>query len=329
MSETLDLLVVIVNYRVADLTIECLKSLKSEFSTLSKTRVVVCENGSGDDSAQRIADAIEQEGIGNWVELVRLDANRGFAGGNNYVLRAELAKHDYKYVLLLNADTLVHEGCLRYCFDLMESNPDIGAMSCRLLNADGSSQKAAHSFPTPLRAMVQSMGLPWHFPRFFAWADSDGGGWDQNSVKRDVDWICGAFLWVRGDLMARIGVLDDDFGFYGEDIEYSHRVWKAGKRVHYDPGATITHLGGGSNDSKSWPDQVRHVHALRARYINQRKCYGHTAALLVRTVDTAMWGLRTFWFRLTSRREDPRYQNAAKTFSLLSRPLKVPASPTS
>src|SRR5215472_5218169 len=105
---TTKLLVVIVNYRVAHLTIDCLRSVAAEIDRVPDTRVKVCENGTGDDSAERIAQAIEQNRWSSWCSLTVLDLNLGFTGGNNAILRPALQSSDKpQYVLLLNADTVV------------------------------------------------------------------------------------------------------------------------------------------------------------------------------------------------------------------------------
>src|SRR5438105_11212324 len=108
------LLVVIVNYRVAHLTIDCLHSVASEIASVPGTHVAVCENGTGDDSAERIGKAITDNGWGAWCSLTAIHPNLGFTGGNNVILRPALQSTDPpQYVLLLNADTIVRPGTLK------------------------------------------------------------------------------------------------------------------------------------------------------------------------------------------------------------------------
>src|SRR5947209_10173313 len=102
------LLVVIVNYRVADLAIDCLHSVSKEIRRVPETKVAICENGTGDDSAARIRDAIDQNGWADWCSLTVLDVNLGFTGGNNAILRPAMQSAEQpQYFLLLNADTIV------------------------------------------------------------------------------------------------------------------------------------------------------------------------------------------------------------------------------
>jgi len=320
-----ELLIVIVCYRVPDLTIDCLRSLESEIPTVPGAHVVVCENGTGGGSLEQIRNAIDEGGWNDWVTLQEISPNRGFAGGNNYVLRQDMeAAKPSKYVLLLNADTVVHPGCLKYCYDEMERSPDIGALSCGFENVDGSMQNVARKFPSPLRAIAGAFGLPWRWPSLFGWADTEDLGWDRETTKRDVEWIGGAFLLVPGELMKRIGVLDEDFVFYGEDIEYSHRVWKSGYRVHFDPAVAITHLGGGSNDATQWSSDVRGQHAWRSRYVVQRKCWGRLAAWSLRAADLLSWSIRWLVLSVTGRWGQDRHRAAGETVRTLAMPLSVP-----
>jgi hypothetical protein len=107
------LLIVIVSYRVTDLTIDCLRSLSGEIGRVPGARVALCENGTGGDAADRLRSAIEENGWSSWVELTVIYPNRGFTGGNNAVIRPALESDDPpEYVLLLNADTLVKEHAL-------------------------------------------------------------------------------------------------------------------------------------------------------------------------------------------------------------------------
>jgi GT2 family glycosyltransferase len=142
-------------------------------------------------------------------------------------------------------------------------------------------------------------------------------------VARDVDWLGGAFLWIRGSLLRRIGGLDEDFFFYGEDIEFCHRVWQAGYRCFYDPTRSITHLGGSSSDPSRVAARQRNLYHWKARYLLQEKCYGRAAAWLLRAVDVATCGIRLAKLRLARRQASPRYQVAREVLELLSRPLRV------
>lgn len=321
-SDAPRLAIVIVNFRTPGLTIDCLRSLEAEIADLGAgaTRVVVVDNGSGDGSPDCIAAAIADHHWTSWCELLACERNGGFAWGNNRGLERV---PDAACVLLLNSDTLVHSGALRHCLAVMDAEPDVGVMSCRLANADGSVQNVARRFPTPARLILGAFVLTWLWPSAFGWAEIEDKTWDRDRERRDVDWLGGAFLMIRGDLLRRIGGLDEDFFFYGEDIEFSHRVMRAGYRRLYDPAVTITHLGGASSDPAKLSAQARNVHAWRGRYLVLRKCHGALAAALVRIVDVLTYGVRLLVRTLIGRGGDRRSADLRAIFWMLVRPLRT------
>jgi len=264
--------IVILNFNTPDLTVACLRSVLDDVTKINY-RIVIVDNGSTDGSSEKLTAAIA--GI-KGVELLALPRNVGFAAGNNRGIE-KLSECDY--VLLLNSDTIVHRGCLQKCLEVMQSDARIGVMSCQLQNVDGSVQNVARRFLTPFRAMLCTFGFPWRLPYLFAFADPEDPNWDRRTRKRDVDWLGGAFFFLRGEVLKKCGKLDEDFFFYGEDVEFCHRIGKHGYRCHYDPSAVVTHLGGASNSSDK--DELR----KKARYLIQRKCYGRLAETIVRAAD--------------------------------------------
>lgn len=284
-----ELAIVILNYRTPDLVSQCLLSIAPEHNSYSVS-VVVVDNDSGDDSAETIEKQIIDNNWSGWARLVRSDSNKGFAGGNN--LGLDFVK-DAPFVLLLNSDTIVQPGCLTHCLRVIKSNPRIGALSCKLLNSDGSIQNVARKFPNPLFLTLSALGLPWRWPRLFGWADIQDFNWNRDTVSRPVDWLGGAFLMVPRTVLEKIGPLDEEFFFYGEDVEFCHRIRKAGYLCWYEAAVATTHLGGGSSDVTRLPKAQQNQHRWNARYLEQRKLYGRWAELLLRCVDSMVSGLRS------------------------------------
>jgi len=313
------LAVIIVNFRTPDLTVDCLRSVALEIASQSGVRVFVVENGSGDNSIKRISDNIESAGWRSWCSLEVSESNRGFSGGSNYGIAAASRAGGAKYYLLLNSDTIVQPGCLARCIEVMDSDGGIGALSCRVLNADGSIQNVCRKLPTPLRCLVTALALPWRFPTWFSWADCEDLGWNRNELARDVEWIGGAFMVLRGDWVARNKGLDERFFFYGEDVELCHRVWRSGFRCRYDPASTVVHLGGSSSDPSRMATGTRSYHQWRARYLIQGICYGSLAKLFVQTVDLLTIALRVARGRITGRTNKPDYVAMAEVLRLLVR----------
>jgi GT2 family glycosyltransferase len=308
------LLIAVINYRTPELTVACLRSLAPEVSAGSGIRVIVVDNASGDGSLEKLRAAIHENGWSAWAELLPSARNLGFAGGNNLAIaHGEPAE----FVLLLNSDTVVHPGCLRRCLEVMGSDPRIGAMSCRVLNADGTIQNVARKFPTPSLVTAAAFGLPWKLPSLFRWADAEDLGWDRTATARDVDWLGGAFLFVRASVFDGRVRLDDDFFFYGEDVEFCHRIHRRGFALRYDPVASIVHLGGGSSDPSRLPSGLQSLQQWRARYLVQRKCWGRTASIWLRAVDLVATALELTISAL--RRDGARQAEMRSRFGLILR----------
>jgi GT2 family glycosyltransferase len=305
------ILVVIVNFRTPELTLDCLRSLEPEVRRVPDTRVVVVENGSGDGSLEALTRGVAERGYSGWVTLVPSAENLGFSGGNNLGIRRG---GPAEFVLLLNSDTIVHEGCLERCLEVMKERPNAGAMSCRVLNSDGTNQNVARRFPTPLRTTFATTGLPWKFPSLFGWADTEDSGWDRLTTARDVDWLGGAFLFLRSSAFDGEVQLDEDFFFYGEDVAVCFELARRGWARHYDPAKTIVHLGGASSDPSRMPSGKRAELRLRARYLLMRKCFGMGAEGLIRSLDLGFTSARLLRAVASG---DTRKQQAAELRSQL------------
>jgi GT2 family glycosyltransferase len=320
----MSLLIIILNYRTAKLTVDCLRSLADKLGEVPGTRALVVDNGSGDGSATEIAAAIAENGWGQWCELLALSENLGFAAGNNRGIEKlkELPYRECEWVLLLNSDTIVHAGALRHSHQVMLSDPKIGMMSCLLLNADGSLQNVTRDFPSPLRQVMCQFGLPWIFPKLFSWADIYDVPDHLLRVKRDCDWLGGAFMFIRRKALDEVGGMDESFFFYGEDIEFCHRFHRKGWRVHYDPAAAITHIGGSSSDPTRVGKKQKNVFMWQARYQVQSKCYGALAPWIVRAADVMALGTRKLKMLLTGKSNTDTYRNVSDALGLLLKPLR-------
>jgi hypothetical protein len=318
------LLIVILNYRTPRLTIDCLHSLADKLDEAPQTRVLVVDNGSGDGSADMVNAAVTENHWSSWCSVMALENNLGFAGGNNQGLATLQTTHrDCEWVLLLNSDTIVYPGALKYCHELMQREPSIGMMSCLLLNKDQSLQNVTRNFPTPLRQTICALGLPWSSPRLFGWADVYDVSDDLLKQKRDCDWLGGAFMFINREALQQVGGgLDASFFFYGEDIEFCHRFHRHGWRVHYDPAVSIMHIGGSSSDPTRIAAKQRNIYMWQARYQVQEKCYGKWAAWMVRGADIVSFSLRKLKMLLTGKQRTDSYQNVCEALGLLLKPLR-------
>jgi GT2 family glycosyltransferase len=286
--------VVIVNYRTPGLVVDCLRSLLGEVQAEEDCRVVVVENASGDGSAEVIRKSIESEGWGGWAELMVLDRNRGFAGGNNAALRPLLAEpRPPDYVLLLNPDTVVRPGAVRALVEFLERHPRAGIAGSRLEDPDGTPQRSAFRFPTVwsefengIRVGVISRIL---HSRVVAPPVEDR--------PHPADWLAGASMLVRREVFDAVGLMDDDYFLYFEETDFCLRARRAGWRSWYVPSSRVVHLVGqssGVTDTKRPAKRVpRYWFESRHRYFarNHGRAYGLVADVAWAS-GFALWRLR-------------------------------------
>jgi GT2 family glycosyltransferase len=236
-------LVVILNYGVTDLTIDCLHSLADEVGRVAGMRVAVCENGTGGDAAERLRQAIDANGWAGWADLTVVYPNRGFTGGNNVVIRAALDSDDPpEYVILLNADTVVQPGSMATLVEFMESHPQAGIAGSLLLSPEGDAQASAFRFrgiatelDGGLRLGVVSRLLsPW------------GLVLPTPTEDRTADWVPGASMILRTSMLRQIGLLDEGLYTYMDDVDICLRARRAGWETWVVPRSRVVHLEGAS-----------------------------------------------------------------------------------
>src|SRR5262245_35823980 len=185
------LLVVIVSYRVTDLTIACLRSLAGEVGRVPGTRVAVCENGTGGDAEGRLRRAIVENGWESWADLTAIYPNRGFTGGNNAVIRPALESDDPpEYVLLLNADTIVLEHALDGLVAFMDDRPKAGIAGSRLLSPEGDVQASPFRFPGIASELDRGLRLGLVSRLLSPWSVV----LPETKDPRPADWVSGASM---------------------------------------------------------------------------------------------------------------------------------------
>jgi len=235
------LLIVIVNYRTPQLTIDCLRSLREEVAALGDAHATVTDNASGDDSADRIADAIAQNDWLSWVTFMPLDRNGGFAFGNNAALRPALASaHPPRYVLLLNPDTYIRPGALMALLRFMDAHPEVGIAGSRIENPDASVRRTAFRFHSVAGefASASKMGLVQNVLHRWMVAPPP------RDEAHPTDWVSGASMIVRREVFDQIGLLDDAYFMYYEEMDFCLRARRAGWPCWYVPDSRVVHLVG-------------------------------------------------------------------------------------
>src|SRR5208283_5748939 len=212
----------------------CLRSIM-ECTHQIQYEVIVSDNGSTDGSVEKIRAQFPA------VRVVENRANLGFAKGNN----AGIHEAGGEYVLILNPDTIVHDGSLDRWIEFADLHPEVGAFGCRVNNPDGTYQRSARPFPTISRYLVSAFGLRFLGHLNHPVLSDEYEGW-QGDTEREVDWQSGCCVMLRGDLLRKLGGFDERFFYQFEEVDLCRRVWGAGFRIRFTPKVSITHLGGQS-----------------------------------------------------------------------------------
>ena len=265
-------LIVIVNYRTPDLTIDCLRSLSPEVAKSPRTQVVVVDNASPDDSVPRLREAIRTLSFDEWCHLLPMPRNGGFAYGNNAGISwsRETAGHaEFDLVWLLNPDTIVLEGALQSLERQMRDNPSIGIGGSRIVNSDGSTRLTAFRFPSPLgelESIIRLRVATRVLHRFIIAPPAP-------TQATRVDWVSGASMMVRTSVFARIGLLDENYFMYFEETDFCLRAARSGIECWYLPEGRIVHLVGQSSGvtgaARSKKRRPAYWFASRRRYFRR------------------------------------------------------------
>lgn len=235
----MDLSIVIVSYNTRDMLRACLNSLPEAARGLQIETFVV-DNASPDDSAGMTAHAFPQ------VRLIANTENAGFTRANNQALRQSVGRH----VVILNPDTECEPESLAVLVRYLDTHPDVGAVGPKLLNSDGSLQHNGRRFPTPWRDFLATTGLWKLRPNTFEQEIEFGR--EDFDRESEVDFVMGACLMVRRDVMEQVGMLSEDFYMFYEEVEWCWRIKQAGWKVMYVPQSRIVHHHMGSVRQRVW-----------------------------------------------------------------------------
>jgi GT2 family glycosyltransferase len=261
------LAIVILNYNRADLLADCLDSIYAAPTRCAPT-VWVVDNNSSDDSVAMVQARFPQ------AHLIASPVNGGFAHGNNLALRAILADPaPPAYIMLLNNDTVVPAGALDGLVDYLESHPAVGCVGPQLLLPDGSLDLACRrSFPTPEVAFYRMTGLARLFPRSPRFARYNMTYLDP-AVETEVDAVVGACMLLRRSVVAEVGLLDEQFFMYGEDLDWCYRIKQYGWKIVYYPAVVVHHYKRAASTRRALPSIRAFYDAMR---IFHRKHYAAT-----------------------------------------------------
>jgi N-acetylglucosaminyl-diphospho-decaprenol L-rhamnosyltransferase len=263
----------IINYRTADLTMACLRSVLDDLGPLD-ARVIVTDNASGDGSADQIADWIAAQPDGERVRLVRSERNTGFAGGHNIGMAAA---PEAEFYLILNSDALLTPGFLTTILTAAEANPKAGLFAPSIGWEDGRIQTSCFRFHSPLGELDRAArnGLITRLLKNHVVAlgpDPDPGR---------IEWASFASILLRGTMVRELGPMDEGYFLYYEDAEYCLRARRAGWPIAYVPKARAVHFRGGSGPVKKLAHERKRLppyyYASRSRFL--RQAHGHSGLI--------------------------------------------------
>jgi hypothetical protein len=255
--------VIIVTWNVREFLDRALASVYASWGERPGLDVIVVDNASRDGTVEMVRSDYPQ------VRLIANRDNRGFTGGNNQGLAA--AHGDY--LLLLNADTEVRCDALARLVTYLEEHPDVGLVAPHLLNPDGTTQSSRRRFPTLPTLFLESTWLQGLAPhRLLARYYIEDRPVD---VEQTVDWVTGAAMMVRRDVVDDVGGLDEGFFMYSEELDWCRRIHAAGWTVAYIPTANIVHYGGKSSEQVA---TARHLYFQTSKIRYTRKYHGAFAA---------------------------------------------------
>lgn len=287
-----DVSIIIVSFNTRDLLARCLQSIEQQESKPSIETFVV-DNASHDGSPDLVAEKFPT------VNLIRSDTNAGFAAANNLAL----TKTAGRYVMLLNSDTRLGRGAVAELVAFMEDRPRAGYCGPKLLNDDGTHQPSARRFPTVLSTAYSMTGLDRRHVDSRHTLDLHGSHGERDAFG--TDWLTGACLFVRSDVVRQVGLMDDGFFLYFEETDWCQKMAAAGWEGWYVPSAEVVHLGGQSvsREKQAAPfsgDHPEYWVSSSRRYM--RRYHGVLGMLVSELIQVGLYVL--VWMRHRFRRSD-------------------------
>lgn len=294
-------LTIIVNYRTPDLTFRAVQAAYPEIARIGGgSRIVVVDNGSGDGSPEILTRRIAEAGLDDRATVVPTGHNGGFAYGNNYAIRPALASSDPpEFFYLLNSDAFPDEGAVQRLLEYLERHRETGIAGSYIYGVDGEPHQTAFRFPSVagelegwtrvglvsrlLRDRIVALPIP--------------------ERTQDVDWLAGASMMIRREVLETIGLFDETFFLYYEETDLCRRARKHGFRTTYVRESTVAHVGSATTGLKRrdqrlpkyWFDSHRHYFEK-----NHGRAY-HLLALAAAVSGASVWRLR----RMIERAEGP------------------------
>lgn len=236
-----NLCVSIVNYRTVDHSLACLRHLEAERQTLPGIKVFIADGDSGDGSYEKLAAWVRNEGHEDWISIIALPVNGGFGWAHNQIMSRVLQGPEVPdYIFLLNPDAFVQPGSLRAMVSFMQDHPLAGAAGSRIFDMHGSVQVSAFRFPCLATELADGSGLG-ALTRLMG----HGGLTIAPSEKAlQADWVSGSSVMLRSAALRDMGLFDEGFFLYYEEVELMARMKRAGWQIWTNPDCIVRHEGG-------------------------------------------------------------------------------------
>jgi len=292
-ESSIDLSIIILTHNTRDLLRDCLRSIRENTKEI-RFEIIVVDNASSDGTPEMMKSEFPE------VQYLFNNRNIGFTKGNNQGIRLSRGR----YVLLLNSDTEIIDSALDRMVQYMDATPDCGILGCKLLNPDGSIQFSCRRFPSYQTAFFNRYSILTRlFPRN-RFSQSYLMSSIDHTRTREVDWVSGAALLARRKAFEEIGILDERFIIYSEDVDWCYRMHEAGWKVYFFPEARIYHyIGKGTSQHLFRFILIRH----RSMYLFYRKHYSRSIKsidyfVLLGIVMRCLWTVAGAGFRLFLKR---------------------------
>lgn len=268
----------IINYRTADMTIRCVDSVLDDLKGIDG-HVVVVDNQSGDGSAEAIEDWIGSLPDSARVSLVRSATNSGFSGGHNQGIGARAAA----YYLVLNSDAIVRPGFFAAILDAARANPNAGLFAPCIEYDDGEQQISCFRFPSPASELMRGAQTG-PVSRIFARREV---ALNMPPAADQIEWASFACILLRAEMVAQVGPMDEGYFLYFEDVEYCWRARQAGWRIVYVPQARAVHFRGGSGPVKALAKQRKRLPAYY--YASRTRLFHQTCGMFGPVLANLAW----------------------------------------
>lgn len=274
----MDISIIIVNYNTKDLLKQTINSVINSTHGIDY-EIIVVDNASKDGSIEMVKEQFPG------ILLIDNNKNLGYAKANNMGIK----KAKGRYILLLNSDTVVLENCLKDCAMYMDENKDIGALGCRVELLNGELDRACkRGFPTPQASLYYMLKLDKLYPNSKRFGQYNLTYLCNDEIN-EVDVLVGAFMMVRNEAILKVGLLDEKFFMYGEDIDWCYRIKEAGYKNIYYPKTKIIHYKGATSKKRRFMT-IYEFH--RSMYLFYNKHYREKYNFLVTGIVYAGIGIK-------------------------------------